>query len=99
MVTTFICSADSHTHGIWQLLDSVSKANLDVRLAELEHPSLKKMQTFCSGGVLIYVHPCFYRVIKLRLPLDVGGLSRDGWVITELGILTPEDFQLIVDTE
>ena len=41
-------------------------------------------------------------------PMDVGGVSRDDWVTTELGtgflrqavgILTPDDFQTIMDTE
>ena len=80
----------------------------DIRLAELEHPSLNKMLTFCVGRVPIYVHPCFYRPLKLLYPLDVGGISRDGRVITEVGtgslrpavgILTPEDFRSVVDSE
>ena len=79
MVTTFICSVSSHIHRVWWLLDRAGKADLDVRLVEL-----KKMLNFCSGWVLIYVHLCFYRAIKLRFPLDVGGLSRDGRVTTEI---------------
>ena len=40
--------------------------------------------------------------------MDVGGLSRDSWVTTTLGtgslvhavgILTPEDFKTVIDTE
>ena len=50
----------------------------------------------------------FYRSLKLRYPLDVGRISRDGRVTPELGtgslhqavgILTPEDFRSVVDSE
>ena len=50
----------------------------------------------------------FYRTLRLKYPLDVGGISRDGRVTTELGtgslrqavgILTPEDFRPVVDSE
>ena len=37
--------------------------------------------SFCSGRVPIYVHPSFYRTLKLKYPMDVG----DGRVTTELG--------------
>ena len=58
--------------------------------------------------VSIYVHLCFYRSLKLRYPLDVGGISKDGQVTNELGsgslrqavaILTPDDLRPAVDTE
>ena len=75
---------------------------------ELEHPSLNVLSNKCMGRVPIYVHPCFYRSVKLRYPLDIGGIFRDGRVTTELGtgslrqtvgILTLEDFQPVVNSE
>ena len=74
----------------------------------MEHASLKKMLSYSSGRVPIYVHPSFYRTLKLKFPMDVGELFRDGRVTTELGtgslshavgIPTPEDFLSLVDTE
>ena len=68
----------------------------------------KKMSPFCSGRVLILVHPSFYRALKLKYPMDVGGISRDSRVTTELGtgslrqaagILTPKDFWPVVASE
>ena len=44
----------------------------------------------------------------MQFPLDVGGITKDDRVMTELGtgslrqavgILTPKDFRLIVDSE
>ena len=108
MVTTFIRSAGDRTKGVWQFLDTARQTDAGVKLAELEHSSLKRCLPFCSGRVPILVHPSFYRSLKVRVPLDVGGVSRDGRVNTELGtgslrqavgILTPEDFRPIVDTE
>ena len=70
--------------------------------------SLKRCLNFCAGRVPILVHPSFYRSLKVRFPLDVGGVSRDGRVTTELGtsslrravgILTPRDFRPIINTE
>ena len=108
MVTTFIRSASDRTKGVWKFLDTVRQTDTGVKLAELEHSSLKRCLPFCAGRVPILVHPSFYRALKVRFPLDVGGVSRDGRVNTELGtsslrqavgILTPGDFRPIVDTE
>ena len=108
MVTTFIRSAGDRTKGVWKFLDTVRQTDTGVKLAELEHPSLKRCLPFCAGRVPILVHPSFYRALKVRFPLDVGGVSRDGRVNTELGtgslrqavgILTPGDFRPIVDTD
>ena len=103
MVTILVRSIDSRTQRVWKFLETASQTDAGVRLAELQHLSLKKMLSFCSGRVPIYVHPSLYRSLK-----DVGGVSRDGRVTTELGtgslkqaagILTPEDFRSIVDIE
>ena len=76
MVTTFVCLAGSHTKGVWRLIEKASQE--DIRLAEMAHPSLEKTLTFCSGRVPIYVPPSFffYRSLKLRYPLNIGGMSR-----------------------
>ena len=100
VVTTFVCTAGRRTQGVWQFLYKASQANVGVKLAEIEHPSLKKM-FYCSGRVPIYVNPSFYRTLKLKIPIVVRRLSRDGRVTSELStsslrhavvILTPEDF-------
>ena len=107
MVTAFVRSAGDRTRGVWRFLETACRADAGVGLAELQHPSLNQMLN-CSGRVPIYVHPALYRSLKVRFSLDVGGLSRDGRVTTELGtsslrpaigILTTEDFRSIVDTE
>ena len=106
MVTTFVRSAGNQTKELWRFIEEASRT--DIRLAEMEPPSLKKMSTKCTGRVPVYVHPSFYRPLKLRYPLDVGRISRDGRVTSELGtsslhqvigILTPEDFRPVVDSE
>ena len=106
MVTTFVHLRDNCTKKLWHFLAEATQA--DMRLVELEYPSLKKILNNCAGRVLIYVHPSFYNSLKLRYSLDVGGISRDGQVTTELGtgslgravgILTPEDFRPVVSNE
>ena len=98
-MTTFVRAAGTRTRELWRFIQEDSCA--DLRLAELEHSSLKKMLPFCLGRVPILVHPSFYRSLKLRYPMDVGGITRDHRVSTELGtgslrqavgILTPKDF-------
>ena len=74
-VTTFVRAAGNRTRELWRFIQEASCA--DLRLAELEHSSLKKMLPFCSGRVPILVHPSFYRSLKLRYPMDVGGITRD----------------------
>ena len=108
MVTTFIYLAGDRSEGVWKFLDMVRQTDMGIELAELEHSSLRQCFPFCSGRVPILVHPSFYRSLKVRFPLDVGGVSRDGRVKTELGIgslrqavgiLTPKDSRPIVNTE
>ena len=85
MVTTLIRAAGDRTKGIWQFLDTVRQTDVGVKLAELEHSSLRRCLPFCSGRVPILFHPSFYRSLKVRFPLDVGGVSWDGRANTELG--------------
>ena len=96
METTFVRSAGNRTRELWRFLEEASRT--DIRLAELEYPSLNVMLSKCTDRVPIYVDPSFYRSPKLRFPKDVGGISRDGQVTNELssgilrlavGILTP----------
>ena len=108
MVTTFVRSAGDRTKGVWKFLSTVCQTDTGIKLAELEHSSLKKCITYCSGRVPILVHPSLYRALKLKFPIDVGGITRDNRVTTELGtgslrqavgILTPKDFRPVVDDE
>ena len=46
MVTTFIRSAGDRTKGVWKFLDTVRQTDTGVKLAELEHSSLKRCLPF-----------------------------------------------------
>ena len=105
MVTTFVRSPGDRARGVWKFLNTVCQADTGMKLAELEHSSLRKCIPYCSGRVPILVHPSLYRSLKLRFPIDDGGITRDNRVTTELGtgslrqavgILTPKDFRPIV---
>ena len=106
MVTTFVLSAGNRTKELWRFIEEASRAV--IRLADMEHKSLKVMATKCTGRVPIYVHPSFFRSLKLRHLVDVGGITRNDRLNTELGsgslhktvgILTPEDFLSEVTSE
>ena len=106
MGTTFVRSAGTRTRELWRFLEEASRA--DIRLAELGPPSLDKILNKCMGRVPIFVHPSLYRSLKLRYPMDVGGITMDDRVSKELGsgslrqavgILTPEDFRPVFDSE
>ena len=77
MVTTFVRSAGDRTRGVWKFLNTVCQTDTGIKLAELEHSNRKKCLSYCSGRVPISVHPSFYRSLKVRFPLDVGGITRD----------------------
>ena len=83
MVTIFVRPVGNRTRELWRFLEEASRT--DIRLAELEHPSLNIMLSKCTDRVPIYVHTCFYRALKLRYPINNGGISRDGRVTSELG--------------
>ena len=64
--------------------------------------------SFCVGQVPVYIHPSFYRALKLKYSLNVGGVSRDDRVTTELGtgsmrhavgVHTLENFRAVADSE
>ena len=76
MVTTFVRSPGNRTKELWLFIEEVSRT--DIALAEMGHSAHKDLLCKCKGRVTIYVHPCFYRSLKLRYPFDVGGISRDG---------------------
>ena len=106
MITTFVRTAGNRTKELWKFIDDASRT--DVMLADTKNSMLRKMLPFCSGRVPVLVHPSFYRSLKLRYPVDVGGITWDERVSTELGtgslrqavgILTPKDFRPVVDTE
>ena len=106
MLTTFVRTAGNRTKELWNFIDEASRA--DVMLANTKNAMLKKMLPFCSDRVPILVHPSFYKSLKLRYPMEVGGITRDDRVSTEhgtcslrqaVGILTPNDVRPIVDTE
>ena len=106
MVTAFVRSAGNRNKELWQFIEEASRA--DMRLAEMGHDSLNEISAKCTGRVPIYVHPTFYRSLKLLFPYDVSGISRSSRVTLELctgslrqavGILTPKDFRPVVDTE
>ena len=82
MVTTFVRSAGNRTKELWQFIEEASRA--DMRLAEMGHDSLNELSAKCTGRVPIYVHPSFYRSLKLRFPYDVGGISRSSRVTPKL---------------
>ena len=69
---------------------------------------MKELRAKCKGRVPILLHPCFYRALKIKFPLDVGGLAKKGIVTKTLGkdnlgdtvgILTRADFLSVLDTE
>ena len=75
----------------------------DIKMVELEHP-LQKMY-FSSGKVPIFFHLSIYRALRLKYPSDIGGISKDGRITTELGtgslrhavgILTLDHFRPVV---
>ena len=89
------------------MIEAAKTAFEEVKLVDLDHPSLHKLSFRCEGRVPVYVHPSFYRALKLTFPLDVGGASRDGQFASELltgslghacCVLTPEDFRPVCDT-
>ena len=69
MVTTFVRSAGDRSKGVWKFLDMVRQTDTGVEQAGLEHSSLKRCLSYCSGRVPILVHPSLYRSRKVRFPL------------------------------
>ena len=87
---------------VWTMLDAAEDAFSDLKLFEREDTFLNSQAARCRDRVPIYVHPSFYRALKLTYPYDVGGLVRDGRFTKEhsrgimsrsVGVLSAADFQ------
>ena len=89
MVTTFVRSTGGRSKGVWSLIEKTSRAN--IRLAEMEHSSLKNIILLFRAGPLD-VRGVF-RDSRVTTELDIGSLRHT------LGILTHEDFHAVVDNE
>lgn len=50
-----------------------------------DNEQISQLKQFCSGRVPVLVHPSLYRALKLTFPWDVGGISQDGSIKTEMG--------------
>lgn len=46
---------------------------------------VKKLQQYCSGSSPVFVHPSLYRALKITFSLDIGGLSPDDTIKSEMG--------------
>ena len=54
MVTTFVRSAGDRTKGVWKFLSTVCQTDTGIKLAELEHSSLRKCIPFVREGSLFW---------------------------------------------
>lgn len=52
--------------------------------------NVNRLQLYCVGRLLYFVHLLLYRSLKLTFPLDIGGLSRDGIIKSEMGLSSME---------
>lgn len=84
------------------LEEAITSFNMTPPIAITESDTLRKMNCFCAGRVPVFVHPSLYRALKLTFPWDIGGISQDGTINTEMGhgsmgeavgILTPAMFK------
>ena len=53
MVTTFVRSAGDRTKGVWKFLSTICQTDTGIKLAELEHSSLKKCITLLDVGYVV----------------------------------------------
>lgn len=54
-------------------------------IAFFDNDNVKKLNQYCSGELLLFVHPSLYRALKLTFSLDIGSLSPDDSIMTEMG--------------
>ena len=67
MVTTFVRSAGDCTKGVWKFLSTVCQTDTGIKLAELEHSSLK-MYSFLFGQGPYFGSPVPLQVPKAAVP-------------------------------
>jgi len=103
MLTSFVRMRDAVCGPIWDIIGSANYAIPGTRLVEHSRDEFKSINKECKGRTAIYLHPSFYRVLKLAYPSMVGGIMRDGQLTDELtrgdmgqtfATLTREDFGL-----
>ena len=83
---TVVRAGDQTSQQVWEMLKEANSAfDISAPLAVWNDPHLKKLVSFCSGRVPVYMHPSLYRAIKLTFPRHVGGVSHDATINTVLG--------------
>lgn len=71
---------------VWSHLFEAKEAFPNIRMFDMEDPSIRRLRQFCAGRVPVLIHPSLYRAIKLIYPMDVGGIALDGRITSELGV-------------
>ena len=72
---------------VWDMLKEASTSfYMATPLAVRHLTDLKKSKQNCLGRVPMLLHPSLYRALKLTFPRDVGGVSQDGSISTEMGV-------------
>ena len=103
MLVSFVRTRDAICRPIWDIIGSANYAIPGTRLVEHSRDEFKNLNRECTGRTAIYMHPSFYRFLKLTYPSMVGGIMRDGQLTNELvsgnlghtfATLTREDFGL-----
>lgn len=108
-LVTIIRMPNESNKKLWRRLESASEVSVEgSKMADWGHPSLKNSNARCSGRVTSYVHPSLYRSLKLMFPEDIGDFVAGDRVSTQqgtgdlrplIGVLGPECFRPVVDTE
>lgn len=109
LLTTFIrVNKDSRTEALWAWINAAKDAIPGQQLVDTEHPLLNNLVFKYEGRVPVYIHPSFYRALKLIFPLDVGGMAKNGVPSVDLlngslgqacHVLATGDFRPVCDTE
>ena len=107
MLVSFVRTRDAICRPIWDIIGSANYAIPGTKLVEYSRDEFKEINREVSGRTAIYMHPSFYRFLKLAYPSMVGGIMRNGLLTNDLASgnlghtfskLTREDFGLEADS-
>ena len=85
MLTTFVRRGkDAACRAVWSVIGSANYAFPKTTLVSSDREELKVINGACVGREAIFMHPSFYRYMKLTFPRMIGGILR-GRMNNDLG--------------
>lgn len=80
-----VVRGDEANQQIWAVFAEANEVfGMFLPMGCFDNKTVNKLQQFCSRRFPLFIHSSLYKALKLTLPLDIGNLSTDDTIKTEM---------------